>query len=382
MERIMEKEKSTLEISGYRDFKCLADKCRYTCCEGWDIEIDPKTYEKWEKSKELLRGVKKEDLDSKKRYLINKETFSKCPFLEEGLCKIVKEKGENYLSEACKTFPRIENDFENKRELSLSLSCEAVLDILDSLKREEIGFKDKEGDFKEEELLNLKIREALIDIIKEEEFPLEERLLIAFDMLLSILEDEIYNSYDALLEEINKYEDKEYKREVASVYKEIEINKSEALEELNALFLDMVENYLRVENLKSLLEPITSFSKQIKLSYLEKSFKDFKEAFKEEELLLEKAIIYKIYTNCVSCDMEEMTLSFQLIILEYLMVRYSAFLKYSISQKNLEKEALKNYIMVFSRLIENNEEGIIDFLEEGFGHSLLEMGYLCFITLF
>ncbi len=34
----------------YRDFKCIANKCKNSCCKaGWGIEIDDDTYELYQK---------------------------------------------------------------------------------------------------------------------------------------------------------------------------------------------------------------------------------------------------------------------------------------------------------------------------------------------
>ena len=83
------------------------------------------------------------------------------------------------------------------------------------------------------------MRESLINIVSEEGFSLDERLLIGFDMLLNILEDESYTSEEILLEELEKYSDNEYRKEVAYVYNEIELNRVDSLLEINSLFLDI-----------------------------------------------------------------------------------------------------------------------------------------------
>ena len=31
----------------FDEFKCIADKCEDTCCAGWGIVIDDKSYEKY-----------------------------------------------------------------------------------------------------------------------------------------------------------------------------------------------------------------------------------------------------------------------------------------------------------------------------------------------
>lgn len=50
----------TLKISNYDKFKCTADKCKFTCCEGWDISVDDNTYDNWknDKSNNILNNVK------------------------------------------------------------------------------------------------------------------------------------------------------------------------------------------------------------------------------------------------------------------------------------------------------------------------------------
>lgn len=382
----MNKEINMLKISGYNDFKCTANKCKFTCCEGWDINIDKDTYERWEKDEKdstyLLNGVKTKECNGKEEYFIKKETFEKCPFLDgEGLCNIVKSHGEGYLSKTCHSFPRMNNNFGHKRELSLSCACPEVVEILDKI-HEKIGMEPESSNDEEEDLLELKIRESLIDIVSEEEFSLDERLLIGFDMLLNILEDESYTSEESLLEELEKYSDNEYRKEVAYVYNEIELNRVDSLLEINSLFLDMVENYREVSNLKCILEEISNFAEEANIESLSEEWKEYKENFKEFHKLLEKCIVSKIYSNCISDDMEDMIISFQLIILEYLLTRYAVFLNYCINGEKIKNEEVKDYIVIFSRIIGNNTEAVLEFLSDGFEDPILEMGYLCFITLF
>ena len=68
----MNKEIDILKISNYDKFKCIADKCRFTCCEGWDISIDTDTYNKWkkenDKSGSILNNVKIKKCGSKTEY--------------------------------------------------------------------------------------------------------------------------------------------------------------------------------------------------------------------------------------------------------------------------------------------------------------------------
>lgn len=382
----MDKETEILKILSYDKFKCIADKCKFTCCEGWDINIDTDTYDKWEKEKEdsyyLLSNVKTKKCNGKSEYFINKEIYEVCPFLDgQGLCNIVKSHGEEYLSLTCHTFPRIENNFGYKKELSLSCSCPEVVDILSNLNGK-VEMISENTIHEEEDLLELRIRKTLINIMYEEMFSLEERLLIAFEMLLNILENESYTSEETLLEELEKYSDREYIEEFINVYNEIELNTLESIEEINSLFLDIIENYKEVPSFKCILEPISNFAENIKVEIIESKWSSYKESFKEYDKLIEKCIVSKILSSCVSDDMEEMILAFQIIILEHLLTRYAVFLKYCISDKKMNVEEVKDYIVAFSRIIGNNTEAVLEFLRDGFEDTILEIGYLCFIALF
>ena len=31
----------------YKEFSCIASRCRHNCCIGWEIDIDPETAEKY-----------------------------------------------------------------------------------------------------------------------------------------------------------------------------------------------------------------------------------------------------------------------------------------------------------------------------------------------
>lgn len=382
----MSKEINIFKVSNYDKFKCIADKCKFTCCVGWDINIDTNTYDKWRKvnddSEYLLSNVKLKQCENKDMYFINKENHEACPFLDkQGLCYVVKNHGEEYLSSTCHMFPRIENVFDFGKELSLLCSCPEVVEIISNMDGKIKIYPEDSTNF-ESDLLELKIREVLINIIQQENLSLEYKIIIGFEMLLSILENESFSREDILLEEIEKYKDKNYIQNLSSAYKEIGLNVDDSIEEINNLFLDIIENYKEVSIFDSLLRDISSFAEDIEIESLSAKWNSYKELFNEYNDLIEKCIVSKVLSNCVSDDIWEMLISFQMIILDYLLVRYALFLKYCMNEEKLHIEDIKDYIVVFSRIIGNNTEAVKEFLQDGFGDTLLEIGYLCFISLF
>lgn len=380
----MNKGINILKILDYDKFKCTADKCRFTCCEGWDIGIDNGTYNKWKKDNcdHILNNVSMEKCGNKSKYFINKETNEPCPFLDKkGLCQIVKSHGEEYLSLTCHMFPRIENIFEDKKELSLSCACPEVVELISSMTGKITIVSENHSNLKSD-LAEIKIREALVNIIQQDNFSLEYKLIIGFEMLLNILENQDIKE-ESLLKELERYKSREYIKKLINAYGKIDLNINDSIEEINNLFLDIIQNYKDVPGLESLLKDISDFAENVEIESLSTKWNDYKSLFEQNNQLIENCIVSKVLSSCVSNDIEEMTISFQIIILEYLLVRYAIFLKYCMEKnKEIYSKDIKDYIVAFSRVIGNNTEAVIEFFRDGFGNDVLEIGYLSFITLF
>ena len=382
----MNKEKNILKIVNYDRFKCVADKCKFTCCSGWGVSIDTKTYEKWKKEGDncayILDNIKINKYENETEYHINKDTMEDCPFLDnQRLCKIVNNNGEDYLSLTCHTFPRIENVFNDRKELSLSCACPEVVEIISNTRGKIHIDLENELNLKDDSL-KLKIRKILIDVIQQAKFSIEDRLIIGYQMLLTALENEDF-SEKLLLEELEKYENSVYIEENINMYKEIDLNLNESIEEINNLFLDIIENYKEVSILKIPLNDISEFAEDVKIKCLSDKWIDYKKLLNKYNDLIENCITAKILASCISDDIEEITISFQMIILEYLLMRHAVFLKYCKSKDSeIDIRDIKDYIVVFSRVIGNNIEAAMEFIKDGFDDYLLEIGYLCFIALF
>ena len=381
----MNKIENILKIKDYDKFKCIAAKCNFTCCKGWDINIDTKTYNKWRGNDNLnylLDNVRFVKGNGKNTYLIKKETKGECPFLSnEGLCNIAINHGDEHLSSTCRNFPRIENDFENVKELTLSCSCPEVVNIISDIK-EKIYIDSNDSLSYIEDLGCLKIRETLVNILQKDDITIENKLIISYDMLFNMLNSEDL-TYEDLIELLEKYKSKNYIKEELNKYKVYE-NKEiiEGLKEINSLFIDIIENYRNVPIFKEALKDIYKFTEEIKLENLFNDWKDFEFLFKEYENLIENCIVSKVLSSCVSDDLEEMIISFEMIILEYLLIRHSVFLRYCINiKKEISIQDIKDYIVIFSRIIGNNSEAVIEFLLDMFESEILEFNYIGSLTL-
>ena len=92
----------------YKNFLCKADKCKHSCCKGWEIDIDEETAGKYlamtgELGAEIRQNIGKNE-DS---YFFKLTEDERCPFLQKnGLCKIILNIGEENICEICTMHPR------------------------------------------------------------------------------------------------------------------------------------------------------------------------------------------------------------------------------------------------------------------------------------
>ncbi len=112
----------------YRDFHCIADRCRHSCCIGWEIDIDGDTYEKYKSMPEILPTVAL--LEDGPCFALGKD--GRCPHLDEnGLCKIILSHGEDCLSEICRHHPRFYNAVSGARiEAGYGIACEEACRLI------------------------------------------------------------------------------------------------------------------------------------------------------------------------------------------------------------------------------------------------------------
>ena len=174
--------------SYYKSFKCIADKCKHSCCIGWDVYIDDETQSKYSAMDESLGERIRESLKEKDDGVcFEMRDDGRCPFLNDcGLCDIISEKGEAFISEICREHPRFYNFLSHRAEVGLGISCEEAARIVLSFdeKFELLCIDEDEWEAEEpteDELAILSKRDALIEILGGEGTVAErvERMLLS-----------------------------------------------------------------------------------------------------------------------------------------------------------------------------------------------------------
>lgn len=116
----------------YKNFKCIAGACTDTCCAGWDVDVDDKSYKYYKSVKgsfgKRLKSVMVPDKDGGCTFTLNN---GRCPFLnDENLCDLFIELGEDKLCETCAEFPRFINEYGNIKEIGIAPSCITAGEII------------------------------------------------------------------------------------------------------------------------------------------------------------------------------------------------------------------------------------------------------------
>ncbi len=161
----------------YKNFKCIADRCKHSCCIGWEIDIDEDTYALYRSIGGEMGHRLKESISPVEppHFILDKQ--ERCPFLNNrGLCDIITELGEDHLCDICADHPRFRNSFSNHTEMGLGLCCEAAAElILDQKEPVTFNLIDPKKLTAEEQLF-FEIRDKLYSLLQDRTLTIEERL--------------------------------------------------------------------------------------------------------------------------------------------------------------------------------------------------------------
>ena len=150
----------------YNKFHCSASNCVSTCCTGWKIRVDNKTYKKYLKLDDSkIKDYILENISDTQ--VINlKKNF--CPFIDENkLCFIQKNYGHDMLCDVCKIFPRDKQAFKDIIFNDLLISCPEVIKLI-----------------KDEKLFNDSSNLQELDVTK---LSLQAKLLLTLQQKLKII---------------------------------------------------------------------------------------------------------------------------------------------------------------------------------------------------
>ncbi len=166
----------------YKYFHCIADRCRHSCCIGWEIDIDEDSLSYYESidgafGAKLASNIEKDEETAHFRLVGKSE---RCPFLKEnGLCEMILTLGEESLCNICREHPRFYLSFSDRDEVGLGLCCEeAARLILSQTEPTVLETVDDDGETEalgewEQELI--RERRRIFDRLQSRELGIRER---------------------------------------------------------------------------------------------------------------------------------------------------------------------------------------------------------------
>lgn len=386
-------KKITMLIPQYvKNFQCIGSECEDTCCVGWKITIDEITYKKYKKIDNYEMRKKLAQCIGRHRTCTNKYEIGKikldngiCPFLSENkLCDIYKALGEEYLSNTCATYPRLNCQVDGVMEQGLSLSCpEAARLIL--LNKESIQFDQEERRFTGRDLgvqciqTNKKfntwksyfwdIRIFTISLLQNRNYKVEERLFILGIVYRSIeeaiTEDKIY-IIPSILEKYNKNLESEVYRDVLQdIPKVIEMQLKFCKELIDIRNSTIIKNESYIRCLSELLAGL-NFKENVSLEecseiYQEGYEKYYKPFMDEHSYMIENYLVNYIFVEQMPIKQKMPFDSYVKLILHYALIKIHLIGQASY-HRELTSENVVHTIQTFARTFEHNRVYFNDIL--------------------
>ncbi len=116
----------------YPRFACIADRCRHSCCIGWEIDVDEESLQLYDELRSGYGEVIARSIEGREdcpHFRLGEG--ERCPHLDErGLCRIILTLGEDYLCDICREHPRFYHVTPHGREVGLGMACEEACRLI------------------------------------------------------------------------------------------------------------------------------------------------------------------------------------------------------------------------------------------------------------
>lgn len=106
-------------------FECLQANCPDTCCKGWSMQLDDKTFAKYQGT-ELENAVAYDGSNNEIRVMKRDQKTDYCIKFVDGKCGIHATKGAELLGDACNFYPRVTRQFADQTIMTATLSCPEI----------------------------------------------------------------------------------------------------------------------------------------------------------------------------------------------------------------------------------------------------------------
>lgn len=366
-----------------QDFQCIGGACEDTCCAGWNVTIDKKTFQTYRKVKnpevsdKLNRYVKRE---RKQNNDVNYAKFvldinNKCQMmLEDGLCSIHKYLGEEFLCNTCAIYPRNFAKVGNSVEKSLTLSCpEAARIVL--LRQEGIGFIETEEPKGTRGLMNNELilekhpyfwdlRIFIIQLMQSRKQSIEIRLIILglfFKNIEQIKPRELAVQLpDIMNDYLGRLDNLEFIESLQSIEGNLKFQINLARELIQYRLSDGTSSEKYFAILNQLLDGLDlgedkgDFNIELTLSKYKNTLEKYYEPFMQKnEYIFENYIVNYVFKNLVPYDYNSLFESYTMLIVHYNLIKVH-LVGMAANQKQLTEKMVVECVQQLAKTIEHN----------------------------
>ncbi|UED80931.1 flagellin lysine-N-methylase [Lysinibacillus sp. CD3-6] len=368
----------------FSDFSCIGGACEDTCCAGWNITVDKKTYQNYRKvkhpeiSEKLQHYVKrnrKQNDDSNYAKLLLDENKNCHMMLEDGLCGIHKELGEQFLCNTCATYPRQFTKVGSFVEKSLTLSCpEAARVVL--LREDGLGFieteepKDTRGLIGSELNLNKHplfwdIRVFTIQLMQNRKQPIEIRLIILglfIQKIEQLKQSDLEQQLPIIMEDyLKRLDNDEFIESLKNVNGNLnfQLNLARDLiryrmsvgssEKYLTILYQLIEGLLLEEDENKEVQDMDQSIAKYNQSYLEL----YEPFMKKQGYMLENYIVNYVFKNLFPFDYNTMFESYMMLVIHFTLIKLH-MIGMAAKQQKLTQEMVIECIQQLAKEIEHN----------------------------
>lgn len=360
----------------YKEFACTAGQCEDTCCAGWQIVVDDRSWNRYCHVKGSFGRFLRRSLQRKDR-TFRQTRDGRCACLNrENLCRMYQVLGKKSLCRTCRRYPRHVEEFENVREITLSLSCPEVAKLLLG-KKESVQFLtyEKEG----EETYNdydpffyfilADGREVMRRILQDREKTIEMRIGLVLEMALEMQQHFDNKDLFGCESIFEKYENRETEEEIiCSLKKKLEkrttdyqgarklyaiISHFERLKEDWSILLGETQDVLYLRGEKGYRQVCSQFE-EWKCGHLP-----------QWDIWMEQLMVYFIYTYFCGAVYDGQILSkVKMAAASVRIIQEILIARWVMNAEQLDREDVKEVVYRYSRELEHSDINLRR-LEEG-----------------
>ena len=397
-----ENRKPIIEPEFYKDFHCIGGQCSFTCCKEWKIAVDQETKKRWRKlsvpetvleSGRVPKHACRSSLDKAQlsQFVMKKDGGEiiellpnmRCPFLEDTeLCRLVLDYGEECLSETCHVFPRETHEFADRTERTLVSCCPEIVDRLYALKElhfTKLPYQDRAFLLEGKDKL-FQIRNIMMYWLQDASVSNEVNLKRCLFMLLDLLEKEQKMRAIDPGECLKEADVEKLTEMILAMPKDAQAS----IEEQNALFLDITENYRKEGRYQGLLNPLYGMAEQLSREFQEADAArmDVVCALHAEVVaayapLLRNYLVAEAFATLLipGCTLRDMVLQLEWMIMEYVLIVHAMVLQRLSEDAPITYPKARELLILIARMTGYDGDEIEEYLCDSFENPVWPWGY-------